>query len=68
MPTPIPRNALHTVAQSAQYLSTSKRRIFDLLRTGELTAVRDGKYVKIRTEELDRYIAELPAYEPRVSA
>lgn len=62
------RKALRTVVESAQYISTSRRRIWDLLRAGELTAVRDGKHVKIRTEELDSYIDRLPAYEPQVPA
>lgn len=66
VPVPITdqRKALQNVVESAQYLSTSRRRIWDLLRAGELTAVRDGKHVKIRTEELDAYINRLPAYEP----
>lgn len=68
MPAPDQRKALRTVVESAQYISTSRRRIWDLLRSGDLTAVRDGKHVKIRTEELDRYIDRLPAYEPSVSA
>jgi excisionase family DNA binding protein len=68
MPTPDQRKALQTVVESAQYISTSRRRIWDLLRAGQLTAVRDGKHVKIRTEELDAYIDRLPAYEPGVPA
>lgn len=68
MPTTEQRKALQTVVESAQYISTSRRRIWDLLRSGELTAVRDGKHVKIRTEELNAYIDRLPAYEPPVSA
>lgn len=68
MPTTDQRKALQTVVESAQYISTSRRRIWDLLRSGQLTAVRDGKHVKIATTELDRYIAGLPAYEPPVSA
>ena len=68
MPTTETRKALQNVAESAQYISTSKRRIWDLLRAGHLTAVRDGRSVKIATTELDRYISALPAYEPPVSA
>lgn len=62
------RKALRTVAESGEYISTSRRRIWELLRSGQLTAVRDGGVVKIRTDELDRYIESLPAYEPSVSA
>lgn len=57
-------NALQNVSQAAAYLSTSRRRIMELLKSGELAAVRDGGRVKIRVAELDRYIADLPSYEP----
>ena len=36
----------------------------ELLKSGELAAVRDGGRVKIRVAELDRYIADLLSYEP----
>lgn len=62
--TEAPINGMQTVAEAANYLSTSKRRVWDLLRCGELAGVRDGKFVKITTSELERYIRELPAYEP----
>lgn len=68
MPTTDQCKTLQTVADSAQYISTSRRRIWDLLRSGDLTAVRDGRIVKIATAELDRYAASLPAYEPGESA
>lgn len=57
-------SALQNVTQAAQYLSTSRRRVMELLRSGELAGIRDGGRVKIRTSELDRYISALPAYEP----
>ena len=59
-------NALHSVAQSAQYLACSRGRIYQLLRAGELVAVRDGQRLKIRRSELDGYIDRLPSYEPAV--
>ena len=55
-------NALQNVSRCI--LSTSRRRIMELLKSGELAAVRDGGWVKIRVAELDRYIADLPSYEP----
>lgn len=58
---------LQTRAQAAEYLSTSQRRLDELIRAGALAAVRDGSSVKIHTTELERYIAELPAYEPAAS-
>ena len=57
-------NRLQNVTQAAAYLSTSRRRIMELLKSGALAGVRDSGRVKIRTAELDRYIADLPAYEP----
>ena len=39
-------------------------RVWELLRSGVLAAVRDGRSVKVATVELERYIRELPAYEP----
>lgn len=55
---------LRTRSQAAVYLSCSERRLDELIRAGAIAAVRDGKNVKIRSTELDRYISELPAYEP----
>jgi len=55
---------LQTRAQAADYLSTSQRRLDELIRAGAIAAVRDGAAVKIHTIELERYIADLPAYEP----
>lgn len=55
---------LRTRAESAAYLRTSVRRLDELIKSGALGAVRDGRSVKIPVGELDRYIADLPAYEP----
>lgn len=55
---------LHTVSGAGEYLKTSERRVWELLRSGLLAAVRDGRAVKITTVELERYIRDLPAYEP----
>jgi excisionase family DNA binding protein len=60
-------SGLLTVAGAAQFLSTSNRRVFELIRTGSLAAVRDGQKVKILATELERYVADLPAYEPVAS-
>jgi len=55
---------LQTVADASRYLSTSQRRMWELIRSGQIAAVRDGGKVKVRTAELDRYADDLPAYEP----
>lgn len=58
---------MRTRAEAAQFLRTSQRRLDELIRSGALAAVRDGRSVKILTSELERYIADLPAYEPAAS-
>lgn len=58
---------LRTRAQAAEYLGTSQRRLDELIRAGAINAVRDGSMVKIHVAELERYIADLPAYEPAAS-
>lgn len=63
----IASGGLRTRAQAADYLGTSQRRLDELIRAGALAAVRDGSMVKIHVTELERYIAELPAYEPAAS-
>lgn len=55
---------LNSRAESAKYLRTSQRRLDELIRAGAIAAVRDGRSVKITTTELERYIRDLPAYEP----
>ena len=55
---------LHSRAESAKYLSMSMRRLDELIKAGTICAVRDGRSVKVSKVELDRYIADLPAYEP----
>ena len=65
MPAPEPTSAgLRTRAEAAQFLRTSQRRLDELIKSGALAAVRDGRSVKILSTELERYIADLPAYEP----
>ena len=56
--------ALRSRREAAKYLGTSTSRLDNLIRSGALTALRDGRSVKITTQELDRYIADLPAWEP----
>lgn len=67
MPTTEPASGsggLRSRAESARYLKTSPRRLDELIRIGAITAVRDGRNVKITAAELERYIADLPSYEP----
>jgi len=55
---------LNSRAEAASYLRMSKRRLDELIKAGAIAAVRDGRNVKITGAELERYIADLPSYEP----
>lgn len=55
---------LRTRAEAAQFLRTSLRRLDELIKCGALAAVRDGRSVRVSVAELERYISDLPAYEP----
>lgn len=64
MPThDITSGGLRTRAEAADYLRTSKRRLDDLIRAGAITAVRDGRQVKIAATELERFVNALPVVE-----
>lgn len=69
MPTHNPQNAapsggLLKRKEAAQYLGTSTRRLDELIRAGKIAALRDGGAIKFTKTELERYVSELPAYEP----
>lgn len=53
---------LYSRVEAARYLKMSLRRMDELIRTGAINALRDGRSVKITGTELERYIADLPAY------
>ena len=55
---------LNSRTEAAAYLRMSKRRLDELIKSGAITALRDGRNVKITSVELERYIADLPSYEP----
>jgi excisionase family DNA binding protein len=59
---------LYDTDAAAELLSTSPRRIHELRRAGKLAAVSDGRKFKFAVDELQRYAASLPSYEPGVSA
>jgi excisionase family DNA binding protein len=62
---------LLTYGEAAEYLSVSDRTVRDEVRAGNLGAVRIGPRsgaVRITRAELDRYIANLPAYEPAAAS
>jgi excisionase family DNA binding protein len=41
-------------------------KFFEMLRTGELKAVKCGRRILIPLEEVDRWASSLPPYRPRV--
>jgi excisionase family DNA binding protein len=47
---------LVTRQQTARALSLSERRIDQLLRSGELDAIRSGKRVLVTVESVNRYV------------
>lgn len=59
-----PTKLLYDTAAAAELLSTTERRIHELRRAGQLGAVQDGRKFKFTADELQRYINQLPAYEP----
>lgn len=57
---------LYDADAAAAKLSTTKRRIHELRRSGKLAAVQDGRHFKFTHTELQRYIDSLQPYDPRV--
>ena len=47
---------LHEVAEVARTLELSKSYVYELIRRGQLPAVRFGTAVRIRPEDLERFI------------
>ena len=50
--------------EAAGHLGVGFRQLDELIRDGVLRAIRIGRFVKIPTAELDRFIAEQPDYRP----
>lgn len=59
---------LHTRAEAAAYLKCSTRRLDELIKSGALGAVRNGRSIRITGVELERFIADLPSYEPGMAS
>ena len=52
-----PVGPLLTVAEVAETLRVSNMTVYRLIKSGELTAIRVGKNYRIRTADLDEYLA-----------
>ncbi len=53
-----PRQTLLTPAEAAQRLAMSKKTVLRRIESGAISAVRDGRMLRIQESELERYIAE----------
>ncbi|WP_210492311.1 helix-turn-helix domain-containing protein [Patulibacter sp. SYSU D01012] len=60
VPTRHPDDVL-TTAQAAGYLQVDASRIYELRRRNALVAEQDGRSLRFRRRELDRYLREGPA-------
>ncbi len=49
---------LLTPAEVAERLKVSKPRVYQMVKEGDIPAVRFGKSVRVRPEDLDRFINE----------
>jgi excisionase family DNA binding protein len=59
IPSGLPRFSL-TPDEAAESTGFSKSRIFQAIRSGELTARKDGKATVIETQEVLRWLRSLP--------
>lgn len=50
---------LYKVTDVAQVLSLSRTKVYELVRSGELTSVRIGGSRRVRGEDLARYVESL---------
>jgi len=50
--------ALLTLAEAGEFLGCSEKTIGRRVATGELPVFRDGRIVRVRQLDLDRYVAE----------
>lgn len=57
VPSVVCEDPLLTVAEAARRLGYAKSRIYELVRQGDLIAMRDGKHIRIRAEVVGAFIA-----------
>jgi putative molybdopterin biosynthesis protein len=51
-------NNLLSVTKLAEVLSISKSKAFDMIRKGEIPCIRVGRNVRVREEDIQRFIIE----------
>jgi excisionase family DNA binding protein len=59
---------LLTVEQAAAELHIARRRVFELIRDGQLRSVKIGRSRRIRSSDLADYVAQLTDPTDRISA
>jgi len=64
----MPATLLLTVEQAAAELHIARRRVFELIREGELRSVKIGRSRRIRCSDLTDYAARLTDTTGRISA
>lgn len=52
-----PASPYLSIPEAAEYLRSSRQRVYDLLSSGRLTRFKDGARVLVSRVELDRYLA-----------
>ncbi len=57
--TEVPMRLLYRVNEACELLSLSRSRVFELLRSGELRSVKQGRCRLISRSALDEYVAKL---------
>lgn len=50
--------AVLTVGEACTYLRLSRATVYNLIRAGKLTHARLGKCIRLRWEDLEKYIAD----------
>jgi excisionase family DNA binding protein len=50
--------AVLTVGEACTYLRLSRATVYNLIRAGKLTHARLGKCIRLRREDLEKYIAD----------
>jgi len=55
---PVSQKYLLTVQEAVAYATIGKTRIYELIRTGQLKAIKVGRYNKIHRLELEKFLDE----------
>jgi excisionase family DNA binding protein len=53
-----------TIPAAVTATGLSRTKIYEALKSGDLTAFKSGRRTLIRRAELEAYVARLPAYRP----